>query len=85
MITMPTADTVRRLFLKRQIMLPRHRAALQCQIIVFIDQANIKPCRTWVAMFAVYTFPHGFVWRHGADGRIIPFLIRPVEVGQDFF
>ena len=70
-------------FSECKIMLFCQRIPKLCQIIILVDQGNIKACRSGMTMSAVHTFSYGIIRCKGTDHGIIPLFFRAVQIGKD--
>lgn len=59
---------------ERQIVLLRQHVAQPGQIIIFVDEADIQPRRTGVAVLAVYARALRVLRREGGNDGIVPLL-----------
>ena len=81
-VAVSAGDTVGRPFLQCLIMLCCQNISLHRQIIIFVDQADIHPCRTGMAMSAVHALAHRVIRGKGTNDGIIPFLRGGIQIGQ---
>ena len=81
--TMSAVNAILCFFLQLSVMLFCKTVTGFCQIIVFVDQADIQSGRAWLAVIAVDTDTVGILRSKIPDHRIILFLLRYVEEAQN--
>jgi hypothetical protein len=74
-VTVTTFDTKCSIYFQFSVVLLRQMITRHSQIIIFIDQSNIKSYQAWLAMIAVYAVPLGLLRGKGSDLGIVLLLI----------
>ena len=82
-IAMTTGNTIGSLLLQIFIVVFCQNITGPGQIIIFINQSHIQPCRTRLAVIAVDADSLCFLWGKAAQNGIVFFLLRGIEESKN--